>query len=57
MASGNLRLFPDLIVGLWSKDAPIRMRAADAGEKVTRRNSALLPYRKELWGLLAQTKE
>ena len=58
MVSENPRLFPELIVGLWSKDALIRMRAADAAEKVTRRNPELLvPYRKELLGLLGETKE
>jgi hypothetical protein len=58
MISDNLQLFPELIVGLWSKDALIRMRAADAAEKVTRRNPELLtPYKKELMDLLARTKE
>jgi len=58
MVSGNLQLFPELIVGLWSKDALIRMRSADAAEKVSRRNPELLgPYRKELLDLLARTKE
>jgi len=58
MVSGNLQLFAELIVGLWSKDALIRMRAADAAEKVSRRNPELLrPYRKELLDLLARTKE
>jgi len=58
MVGNNLRLFPELIVGLWSKDPLIRMRAADAAEKVTRKNAELLaPYRKELLGLLGETKE
>src|SRR6516225_10898002 len=57
--SNNLQqLFPRLIVGLWSKDPLVRMRAADAAEKVTRRNPELLtPYRKELLGLLTETIE
>lgn len=58
MVWGNLRLFPELIAGLWSNDALIRMRAADASEKVTRRNPELLtPYRKKLLGLLGETNE
>jgi hypothetical protein len=51
-------LFPELIAGLWSDDPLVRMRAADATEKVTRANHELLqPYKKELLGLMAQTKE
>jgi hypothetical protein len=58
MVSKNPQLFPDLIVGLWSKDVLIRMRAADAAEKVSQRSPELLaPYRKELLGLLRETKE
>src|SRR5215469_2779782 len=57
--SNNLQqLFPSLIVGLWSKDPLIRMRSADAAEKVTRKNPELLtPYRKELLGLLDETED
>lgn len=58
MVSKNLQLFPKLIVGIWSKDPLVRMRAADAAEKVTRKNPELLaPYKKELLGLLGATKE
>lgn len=58
MVSKNLQLFPKLIVGLWSKDPLVRMRAADAAEKITRKNPELLtPYRKELLGLLGETVE
>jgi hypothetical protein len=58
IVSNNLQLFPTLIVGLWSKDPLVRMRAADAAEKVTRTNPELLtPYRKEMLGLLGETKE
>jgi len=54
----NPKLFPALIAGLWSADPLVRMRAADAAEKVTRTNSKLLePYKKELLGLLAGAKE
>jgi len=58
IVSKNVQLFPTLIVGLWSKDPLIRMRAADAAEKVTRKNPELLaPYKKELLGLLGETEE
>ena len=58
MVSENPQLFPQLIVGLWSKDALIRMRAADAAEKVTHNNPELLaPYRKELLSLLGEARE
>src|SRR5271170_1377083 len=54
----NHRLFPQLIAGLWSEDALVCMRAADATEKVTRESSKLLqPYKRELLGLLADTSE
>jgi hypothetical protein len=54
----NPKLFPKLIGGLWSPDPLVRMRAADAAEKVTRRNPGLLtPYKKELLGLMTQATE
>ncbi|HXZ11739.1 MAG TPA: hypothetical protein VEG64_05040 [Candidatus Sulfotelmatobacter sp.] len=54
----NPKLFPALVAGLWSEDPLVRMRAADAAEKVTRTNSELLrPYKRELLGLLAGAKE
>jgi HEAT repeat protein len=54
----NPKLFPDLIAGLWSEDRLVRMRAADAAEKVTRNNRELLRfYKKELLGLMAETEE
>jgi hypothetical protein len=41
---------------LWSDDAVLRMRAADAAEKVSARKPRLLdPYKAELLGLLAET--
>jgi hypothetical protein len=52
------RLFPKLIAGLWSPDPLVRMRAADAAEKVTRKNPGFLtPYKKELLGLMAEAAE
>ncbi len=51
-------LFPELIAGLWSEDPVLRMRAADAAEKVTRGNRKLLqPYKRELLGLMTEAKE
>jgi HEAT repeat protein len=58
MVSKNPRLFPRLIEGLWSEDPLVRMRAADATEKVTRKRPELLrPYEKELFGLMAAAAE
>ena len=54
----NHRLFPQLIAGMRSEDTLVRMRAADATEKVTRESPKLLqPYKRELLGLLADTSE
>jgi hypothetical protein len=56
--SRNLAMFPELIEGLWSEDPLVRMRAADATEKITRSNAGLLrPYRRELLGLMAEAKQ
>jgi hypothetical protein len=58
IVSKNPRLFPKLIAGLWSEDSLVRMRAADAAEKVTRKNRELLQtYKKELLGLMAEASE
>ena len=58
MVSRNPGLFPDLIAGLWSEDPLVRMRAADAAEKVTRTNRQLLqPYKMELLGLMVDATE
>jgi HEAT repeat protein len=58
IVSNDPALFPELIAGLWSEDPLVRMRAADAAEKVTRKNrDLLLPYKKELLGLLAEAKQ
>jgi len=51
-------LFPELMAGLWSVDPLIRMRAADAAEKVTRNRLELLqPYKGELLGLMVETEQ
>jgi hypothetical protein len=52
------RLFPTLISGLWHDDPLVRMRAADAAEKVTRNLPQLLiPHKKELLGLMAEADQ
>ena len=56
--SKNLAMFPELMKGLWSEDPLVRMRAADATEKITRSNPDLLrPYRRELLGLMAEAQQ
>ena len=58
MVCKNPGLFPELIAGLWSDDPLVRMRAADAAEKVTRTKRELLrPYKKELLGLMAEATQ
>jgi hypothetical protein len=55
---GKPELFPELITSLWSKNPVIRMRTADAVEKVTRTKPELLtPYKKELLELMAEAKD
>jgi HEAT repeat protein len=50
------RLFPQLIKGLWSADSLVRMRAADAVEKISREKPELLrPWKKHLLGLMQET--
>jgi hypothetical protein len=51
-------LFHGLIMGMWDQDAVVRMRSADAAEKVSLEKPKLLqPFKAELLGLLAETKE
>jgi len=58
MVSNDPKLFPRLIAGLWSADPLVRMRSADATEKVTRKNPGLLrSYKKELLGLLSEATQ
>jgi hypothetical protein len=58
IVSKDPKLFSELVAGLWSGDPLIRMRAADAAEKVTRKNPELLqPYKKELLGLMTDARE
>lgn len=58
IVTGNPKRFPELIAGLWSAHPLVRMRAADAAEKVTRKRPELLqPYKQELLGLMTETLE
>ncbi len=46
------------MAGLWSEDPLVRMRAADAAEKVSRKNPELLaPYKAQLLGLMAEAEQ
>jgi hypothetical protein len=52
------RLFAALIQGLWFPDPLVRMRAADAAEKVSvHKPDWLAPFKAELLGLMAETSE
>ena len=58
MVMRNPRMFGALISGLWDADPIVRMRAADAAEKVTRTKRELLQrYKKELLGLMAEESQ
>jgi len=58
IVSRERRLFPKLISGLWSRERLVRMRAADATEKLTRKHPELLgKYTKELMGLMNEAEE
>jgi hypothetical protein len=58
MVSHNHALFPELMSGWWSEDPVVRMRAADATEKVTRTYPDLLrPHKKELLGLMVEAAQ
>jgi hypothetical protein len=50
--------FRELVECLWDEDPIVRMRAADAAEKVTVTRPELLnPYKRELLGLLAEAEQ
>jgi hypothetical protein len=58
MVCGDPKLFPKLIAGLWSAEPLVRMRAADAAEKVTRKHREFLqPYKDQLLGLMVEAQE
>src|SRR5579863_3039129 len=50
--------FVELMACMWSDDPVVRMRAADAAEKVSARNPGLLkPFQAELLGLLMEAEQ
>ena len=50
--------FPELLKCLWDEDPIVRMRAADAAEKVTvKRLDLLQPHKQELLDLLAEAEQ
>jgi FimV-like protein len=50
--------FAELVGCLWNEDPLVRMRAADAAEKVSATRPGLLsPHKRELLGLLAEAKQ
>ncbi len=58
MVSRHPKLVPDLMEGFWSDDPLVRMRAADAAEKITRSNPELLrPYKSALLALMAEADQ
>jgi hypothetical protein len=58
IVSRNLNLFPEVMTGLWSNNRLVCMRAADAAEKVSRKNPELLrPYKAELLGLMNEADQ
>jgi hypothetical protein len=58
LVSKNPNLFDSLIAGLWSKNPLIRMRTADATEKITRKNREFLqPYKQRLLGLMVEATQ
>ena len=58
LVSRHPERFAELIKCLWDDDPVVRMRAADAAEKVTVRRSELLnPHKQELLGLLDEAEQ
>jgi HEAT repeat protein len=58
LVARNPRLFSRLMEGLWSENALVRMRAADAAEKVTREKPGLLrPFKGELLDLMGEATQ
>jgi hypothetical protein len=58
LVSSNPKRFAELLRCLWDNDPIVRMRAADAAEKVTVERPELLnPHKQELLGLLAEAEQ
>jgi len=55
---GQPKRFPELLECLWSDDPVVRMRAADAAEKISAQRAELLqPFKAELLGLAGETSQ
>ena len=55
---GQPRRFPELLECLWCDDPLVRMRAADAAEKISAQRAELLhPFKAELLGLAGETSQ
>ena len=55
---GQPKRFPELLECLWGDDPVVRMRAADAAEKISARRAELLhPFKAELLGLAGETSQ
>jgi HEAT repeat protein len=55
---GQPKRFPELLECLWCDDPVVRMRAADAAEKISAQRAELLhPFKAELLGLAAETSQ
>jgi hypothetical protein len=58
LVMGRSERFKELIECLWDENAVVRMRGADAAERVSGAKPELLkPYRQELLGLLAEAEQ
>ena len=55
---GQPKRFPELLECLWCDDPVVRMRAADAAEKISAQRAELLhPFKAELLGLAGETSQ
>jgi HEAT repeat protein len=55
---GQPKRFPELLECLWRDDPVVRMRAADAAEKISAQRAGLLhPFKAELLGLAEETSQ
>ena len=57
-AENDAKLFAEAVRTMWDPNPAVRMRAADAVEKASRRNPDLLrPYKAELLGLMIEEEQ
>jgi hypothetical protein len=58
LALKNAKLFPQLLECMWSDNPVLRMRVADAAEKISRQKPELLhPFKVELLGLAEESTQ